>query len=101
MLLLRGFCFIMKDIKFPKKKKGFRDEEIDMEAFIEQVDANIEKMDREFKEFQRRYGSDKSFEDWIEYEEKEQKLKDEKIQLRVKNLSSRFAKKLNSKIIAK
>ncbi|ETZ17507.1 hypothetical protein BDCR2A_01574 [Borrelia duttonii CR2A] len=72
-----------------------------MEAFIEQVDANIEKMDREFKEFQRRYGSDKSFEDWIEYEEKEQKLKDEKIQLRVKNLSSRFAKKLNSKIIAK
>ncbi|WP_041177975.1 MULTISPECIES: hypothetical protein [Borrelia] len=91
----------MKDIKFPKKKKGFRDEEIDMEAFIEQVDANIEKMDREFKEFQRRYGSDKSFEDWIEYEEKEQKLKDEKIQLRVKNLSSRFAKKLNSKIIAK
>ncbi|AHH07490.1 Hypothetical protein BCD_1424 (plasmid) [Borrelia crocidurae DOU] len=91
----------MKDIKFPRKKKGFRDEEVDMEAFIEQVDANIEKMDREFKEFQRRYGADKSFEDWIEYEEKEQKLKDEKIQLRVKNLSSRFAKKLNSKIIAK
>ncbi|AHH07497.1 Hypothetical protein BCD_1431 (plasmid) [Borrelia crocidurae DOU] len=46
----------MKDIKFPKKKKGFRDEEIEMEAFIAQVDANIESMDREFKEFQRIYG---------------------------------------------
>ncbi|WP_024654307.1 hypothetical protein [Borrelia hispanica] len=90
----------MKDIKFPRKKKGFRDEEMEMEAFIAQVDANIDKMDREFKEFQRRYGFDKSFEDWMEHEEKEQRIKEEKIQLRVKNLSSRFAKKLNSKIIA-
>ncbi len=56
---------------------ALRDEEKEMEAFIAQVDANIEKMDREFKEFQRRYGADKSIEDWIEYEEKERKIKEE------------------------
>ncbi|AFI30783.1 hypothetical protein [Borrelia crocidurae] len=49
---------------------------MEMEAFIAQVDANIEAMDREFKEFQRRYGSDKSFEDWIEYEEKKRRMKE-------------------------
>ncbi|WP_025401164.1 hypothetical protein [Borrelia crocidurae] len=91
----------MKDIKFPKKKKGFRDEEMEMEVFIAQVDANIEAMDREFKEFQRKYGADKSFEDWIEYEEKERRIKEEKIQLRVENLSARFAKKLNAKVVNK
>ncbi|WP_235048060.1 hypothetical protein [Borrelia hispanica] len=51
---------------------------MDIDAFIEQVEANIGKMYREFIEFQRRYGSDKSFEDWIEYEEKEQRIKEEK-----------------------
>ncbi|AHH05743.1 hypothetical protein CNO14_05050 (plasmid) [Borrelia miyamotoi] len=91
----------MKEIKFPKKKKGFRDEEMDIEEFIEQVDANIEQMDREFKEFQRRYGADKSFHDWMVYEEEEKIKKEIKIESRVKNLSSLFEKELNSKIIDK
>ncbi|WAZ72894.1 hypothetical protein O5404_07730 (plasmid) [Borrelia miyamotoi] len=88
-----------KAIKFPKKKKSFRDEEKEIEEFIEQVDANIEQMDREFKEFQRRYGEDKSFDDWMAYEEEKKKKKDIKIQLRIDNLSSRFEKELNSKMI--
>ncbi|QFP42484.1 hypothetical protein F9Y90_05110 (plasmid) [Borrelia miyamotoi] len=91
----------MKEIKFPKKKKGFRDEEMDIEEFMEQVDANMEQMDREFKEFQRRYGTDKSFHDWMEYEEEEKRKQGRKIQLRCENLSSLFEKELNSKIIDK
>lgn len=74
---------------------------MNIEEFIDQVDANIEQMDREFKEFQRRYGSDKSFHDWIAYEEEEKRKKEIKIESRVKNLSSLFEKELNSKIIDK
>uniref|UniRef100_UPI0004672748 hypothetical protein n=1 Tax=Borrelia persica TaxID=44448 RepID=UPI0004672748 len=84
---------MMKYIKFPKKKKGFREEEMDMEAFMDQVDADIEKMDREFKEFQRRYGADKGIEDWVEHEAKERRIKEERMQLRMKSLNSRFARK--------
>ncbi|WAZ71048.1 hypothetical protein CNO14_06880 (plasmid) [Borrelia miyamotoi] len=56
-------------------------------------------MDREFKEFKRRYGEDKSVLDWIAYEEEEKRKKETKIQLRIDNLSSRFEKELNSKMI--
>ncbi|WP_241766267.1 hypothetical protein [Borrelia crocidurae] len=48
-----------------------------------------------------RYGADKSLEDWIEYEEKERRIKEGKIQLRVENLSASFAKKLNAKVVNK
>ncbi|AHH07496.1 Hypothetical protein BCD_1430 (plasmid) [Borrelia crocidurae DOU] len=56
---------------------------------------------KNFKEYMGRYGADKSLEDWIEYEEKERRIKEGKIQLRVENLSASFAKKLNAKVVNK
>ncbi|AHH04103.1 Hypothetical protein BHY_1152 (plasmid) [Borrelia nietonii YOR] len=40
---------------------------------MHQVNANIEQMDSEFKGFQRKYGADKSFHDWLVYEEGEKR----------------------------
>ncbi|ATQ15474.1 hypothetical protein CNO14_05595 (plasmid) [Borrelia miyamotoi] len=90
-----------KEIKFPINKKRSKVEDMEIEEFIDQVDANIEQMDREFKEFQRRYGLDKSFDDWMAYEEEERRNKENKINSRVANLSSLFEKELASNIIDK
>ncbi|ATQ17945.1 hypothetical protein CNO13_08055 (plasmid) [Borrelia miyamotoi] len=87
-----------KEIKFPvKKKKSLREVDMEIEEFIDQVDANMEQMDRDFKEFKRRYGEDKSFDDWMAYEEKEKRIKERKLYSKIEHLSFNFKKELSKK----
>ncbi|WP_024654591.1 hypothetical protein [Borrelia hispanica] len=84
----------VKGIKFPKKK-NLKAEEMDIEEFIAQVDYTTIQLDREFREFQRQYGSDKSLDDWMVHMEQENQIKNQKIQVKAETLSSCFAKKLS------
>ncbi|QTL84381.1 hypothetical protein bmLB2001_001029 (plasmid) [Borrelia miyamotoi] len=93
-----GIVMNRKEIKFPVNKKGLKAKDIDIEEFIEQVDANIEQMDREFKEFQRRYGADKSFDDWMAYEEEDKRKKERRLQSKVEHLSFNFKKELRKNL---
>ncbi|ACH93931.1 MULTISPECIES: hypothetical protein [Borrelia] len=87
----------VKEIKFPKRK-NLKAEEMDIEDFIAQVDYTTMQLDREFREFQRQYGSDKSLDDWMVHMEQENQIQNKKIQETSETLSSRFAKKLNGVI---
>ncbi|AYE37030.1 hypothetical protein DB313_05895 (plasmid) [Borrelia turcica IST7] len=84
----------MKLIRFPKRKSLKYD--LDIQAFISQVDYNTDQLDREFREFQRQYGIDKGIDDWMDHIKKEQKNKVQELELRSKILSTLFKKKLNS-----
>ncbi|ATQ17902.1 hypothetical protein F9Y90_05590 (plasmid) [Borrelia miyamotoi] len=90
-----------KEIKFSIKKGSFKDKckNLDdlctyMEKSLEEIDASIDKMDREFKEFQMKYGQDKGVEDWLDYVEKEKRIQKRKFNLRIEDLSFHFRKRL-------
>ncbi|AHH03872.1 Hypothetical protein BHY_0921 (plasmid) [Borrelia nietonii YOR] len=87
----------MKVIKFPKRK-SLKSEQMDIEAFMAQVDYTTAQLDREFREFQRQYGTDKGLDDWMAHMEKESQLKNQQIQVRTETLSSLFEKRLSDKI---
>ncbi|ETZ18024.1 hypothetical protein BDCR2A_01219 [Borrelia duttonii CR2A] len=87
----------VKEIKFPKRK-NLKAEEMDIEDIIAQVDYTTMQLDREFREFQRQYGSDKNLDDWMVHMEQENQIQNKKIQETSETLSSRFAKKLNGVI---
>ncbi|WAZ71059.1 hypothetical protein CNO14_07140 (plasmid) [Borrelia miyamotoi] len=57
-------------------------------------------MDREFKEFKRRYGEDRSFDDWMAYEDKQKIIKERKFYSKVEQLSFNFKKEIR-KILRK
>ncbi|AFI31853.1 hypothetical protein [Borrelia crocidurae] len=87
----------VKEIKFPKRK-NLKAEEMDIDDFIAQVDYTTMQLDREFREFQRQYGSDKSLDDWMVHMEQETQIQNQKIQETSETLSLRFAKRLNGVI---
>ncbi|UPA12740.1 hypothetical protein [Borrelia venezuelensis] len=84
----------MKVIKFPKRK-SLKSEQMDIEDFMVQVDYTTAQLDREFRDFQKQYGTDKGLDDWMVHIEKETQLKNQKIQVRSKALSLLFEKRLN------
>ncbi|UPA07247.1 hypothetical protein baBA2_000869 (plasmid) [Borrelia anserina] len=85
----------MKVIKFPKRKNL---KQMDIEAFIAQVDYTTAQLDKEFKEFQKQYGTDKGLDDWMMHMEKESRIKNQAIQIKAETLSFLFEKRLNDNI---
>lgn len=93
-----GGCIVImkkKEIKFPvKKKKSLRELDMEIDAFIDQVDASVDRLDHDFKEFKKRYGEDRSFDDWMEYEDKQKRIKERNFYAKVEQLSFNFKKEI-------
>ncbi|ATQ16647.1 hypothetical protein CNO13_05690 (plasmid) [Borrelia miyamotoi] len=88
-----------KEIKFPvKKKKSLQELDMEINAFIDQIDASVDRLNHDFEEFKKRYGQDRSFDDWMEYEDKQKRIQERKFYSKVEHLSFNFKKELRKNL---